>query len=291
MGTGRLNEIATIERVVLGHPGEILGDPDRVQGQWRDLGYLGPPDPDRALREHAAFASVFETCGVRITYLPPDQGATLDAIYVRDAGLVAPGGAILCNMGKAQRRAEPRVLEGHLREIGIPVRGAVTGSGRIEGGDVVWFDERTLAVGRGYRTNDEGIRQLRALLAEDVDEFVVVPLPHWKGRGDVFHLMSVLSPIDEDLALVYSPLLPVPFREWLLGRGIKLVEVAGDEFESLGCNALALAPRKCLMVTGNPRTRSRLEAEGVEVREFAGEEIARKGGGGATCLTRPIRRR
>jgi N-dimethylarginine dimethylaminohydrolase len=168
------------------------------------------------------------------------------------------------------------------------VLGAITGEGRLEGGDVVWFDDRTVAVGRGYRTNDEGIRQLRTLVGEAVDEVVVVPLPHWKGAEDVFHLMSILSPIDDDLALVYAPLLPVPFREWLLARGIKFVEVPESEFDSMGCNVLALAPRKCLALAGNPLTRERLEAEGVEVREFVGREISRKGGGGPTCLTRPI---
>ena len=193
-------------------------------------------------------------------------------------------------MGKPQRRTEPAAQEAAFRAAGIPIRGRITGEGTVEGGDVCWIDERTLAVGRGYRTNDAGIRQLRELVRGCVDEVVVVPLPHWRGPEDVFHLMSIVSPIDRHLFLVYAPLIPVPFREALLARGIELVEVAEPEFQTLGCNVLALAPREVLMVTGNRETRARLERTGVTVREFAGREICLKGGGGPTCLTRPLTR-
>src|SRR5439155_754324 len=144
------------------------------------------------------------------------------------------------------------------------------------------------AVGQGYRTNAEGIRQLRELLAACIEGLIVVPLPHWRGPNDVFHLMSMVSPIDRDLFLVYAPLLPIPFREALLARGIELIEVPEGEFATLGCNVLALAPRCCVMVAGNPETRTRLRRAGVEVREFGGREICLKGGGGPTCLTRPL---
>ena len=184
----------------------------------------------------------------------------------------------------------PAAQEVAFGKLGILVKGAIVGDGRIEGGDVVWLDERTLAVGRGYRTNDEGIRQLRELLHGCVDELIIVPLPHHRGPSDVFHLMSILSPIDLDLALVYSPLMPVPFREALLARGMELVEVPEEEFESMGCNVLAVAPRVCVMIRGNPITRRRLEAAGAEVHEFDGGEICAKGCGGPTCLTRPILR-
>ena len=149
----------------------------------------------------------------------------------------------------------------------------------------------TIAVGRGYRTNDEGIRQLRQLTAELIDELIVVALPHWQGPNDVLHLMSLISPVDYNLALVYSKLLPVPFREWLLAWGIKLLEIPDAEYDSMGCNVLAVAPRKCIMLAGNPRTKAMLVNEGVEVWEYEGEEISRKGAGGPTCLTRPILRK
>jgi N-dimethylarginine dimethylaminohydrolase len=159
----------------------------------------------------------------------------------------------------------------------------------LEGGDVVWFDDRTVAVGRGYRTNAEGIRQFAESLGPAVG-VIIVPLPHCRGPQDVFHLMSILSPVDEQLAVVYSPLMPVPFREWLLERGMRLVEVPEAEFESMGANVLALAPRRVVMLEGNPVTTARLEAAGVEVLTYGGSEISLKGGGGPTCLTRPLTR-
>ena len=168
--------------------------------------------------------------------------------------------------------------------------GTITAPGTLEGGDVAWLDEHTLAVGHTYRTNEEGIKQLTTLLQPLGVEVITVPLPHYKGPEDVFHLMSILSPVDKDLAVVYSPLMPIVFRNLLLKRGYQLVEVPDEEFESMGCNVLALAPRECLMVDGNPKTKAALENAGCKVTVYKGEEISVKGGGGPTCLTRPIYR-
>jgi N-dimethylarginine dimethylaminohydrolase len=191
-------------------------------------------------------------------------------------------------MGKAERATEPAAQENALDGLGFMIAGHITAPGTLEGGDVIWLDDETVAVGRGYRTNADGIRQLRALVGESVD-VVEVPLPHWHGQSDVMHLMSLISPIDRDLVVVYSRLLPVPFREWLLERGMRLVEVPDQEFETMGTNVLALAPRRCLMLEGNPLTRRAIEQSGCEVLEYEGSEISVKGAGGPTCLTRPVR--
>jgi N-dimethylarginine dimethylaminohydrolase len=212
----------------------------------------------------------------------------LDSIYVRDASVMSARGAIMCRMGKALRESEPAALAECYRSLGIPIAGAIEVPGTLEGGDVTWLGPRLPAVGRGYRTNDEGIRQLRALLGDSIDALLVAPLPHYRGPGDVFHLMSILSPVDHDLAVVYSPLMAVTFREALLGLGYTLIEVPPEEFDSMGANVLALSPRRCLMVDGNPKTRAALEAAGAEVLVYDGSEISLKGGGGPTCLTRPI---
>jgi N-dimethylarginine dimethylaminohydrolase len=193
-------------------------------------------------------------------------------------------------MGKRARQAEPTAQERAFRSFGpIAIQGRIEPPGLLEGGDVVWLDTRTLVVGRGYRTNAAGIAQLRSMFGSAI-EVVDVPLPHWRGERDVMHLMSLVSPVDRDLAVVYSPLLPVPFRKLLLGRGYRLIEVPDDEFASMGCNVLALAPRRCVIVAGNPQTRSALESAGAEVIEYVGAEISVKGAGGPTCLTRPIER-
>jgi N-dimethylarginine dimethylaminohydrolase len=193
-------------------------------------------------------------------------------------------------MGKPERETEPEALRRAAERLGVPVVGAIEPPGRLEGGDVVWLDERTVVVGRGYRTNDAGIQQYRAMLGDAIDEVIVVPLPHWRGPADVFHLMSIISPIDRDLAVVYAPLLPVPFREVLIARGVSFVDVPDEEFDSMGANVLAIGPRDVIMVEGNPITRARLEQADVRVRTYAGREISLKGGGGPTCLTRPLDR-
>jgi len=286
---GALNEYGRLKRVALRRPAAAFRDAGKIAAEWQPLNYTAAPDLAAAEREFDGFVARLAAVGAEVDYLPAADGLTMDALYVRDAAIQAPeGGIILCNMGKPARRGEPAANGAALAALGWRIRGAVAGDGRIEGGDLVWFDERCLAVGRGYRTNDEGIRQLRALLPGV--EVVVVPLPHYRGPADVFHLMSILSPIDRDLALVYSPLMPVPFREWLIARGIALVEVPDEEFDSMGCNVLAIAPRHCLMLKGNPTTRRRLEAAGARVEVVDGAEISAKGQGGPTCLTRPLAR-
>jgi N-dimethylarginine dimethylaminohydrolase len=288
MNFGCQSEVGKIKRLLLKHPREAFINAESISRQWEQLNYLRPPDFAKALKEYENFVSLLAPHVTEIAYLSQNDQTGLDSIYVHDPALVTRQGAILCNMGKAQRRGEPAAMGDYLSQLGVPILGAITGDGKLEGGDVVWIDERTLAAGRGYRTNDEGIRQLRQLLRELIDEIIVVPLPHWRGPSDVLHLMSLISPLDHDLALVYSKLLLVPFREWLLMRGMKLLEVPDEEYDSMGCNVLAIAPRKCVMLSGNPRTKALLINEGVEVWEYTGEEVSRNGAGGPTCLTRPI---
>lgn len=282
------SDVAPIQTTLLKHARDAFKDQPNVDEQWEGLGYLGRPDFAGATEEYDRFVELLEGLGVAVHLMPSASRTGLDSMYVRDAAVVCDRGAILCHMGKNARDGEPAAVERVCRRAGIPIVGRIRGSGRLEGGDVAWIDERTLAVGRGYRTNGEGIRQLRSLLGSEVDRVVPVPLPHWHGPGDVFHLMSMFSPVDRDLAVVYSPLLPVPFRQLLLEHGYELVEVPDDEFESMGCNVLAVAPRRCVALEENPVTRRRLEAAGAEVHTYRGREISAKGGGGPTCLTRPL---
>jgi N-dimethylarginine dimethylaminohydrolase len=285
-----LNEFGHLTQVAVKHARDAFVSPAVIAGQWESLGFTAPPDFDAACREHDAFLEILARQGAEVTLLPADADTTIDSIYARDASLVTPGGLVLCTMGKAARASEPaaqgRAFAAAAR-ASTAVAGAIEPPGRIEGGDVVWLDARTIAIGRGYRTNAEGIRQLASLLGPAVD-ILEVPLPHWKGPGDVMHLMSLISPVDRDLAVVYSRLLPVPFREELLARGITLVDTPDDEFDSMGTNVLALAPRQCVMLSGNARTRAALERAGATVVEYTGVEISVKGAGGPTCLTRPL---
>jgi len=287
--TQSLNEYDPIASVVVKHVREAFTDSETIAAQWKALNYSAPPDLARAIAEHDRFIDLLRSTGANVRLLPHDPVTTLDSIYVRDASIISQTGLILCSMGKAERATEPAAQQRALEGDDVAISGAITAPGRLEGGDLIWIDERTLAVGRGYRTNADGIGQLRALVGDTV-AVIEVPLPHWRGPGDVMHLMSLISPIDRDLAVVYSRLLPVPFREWLIERGMTLVEVPDEEFESMGTNILALAPRRGLILAGNPQTRRALEKSGCEVLEYEGFEISVKGAGGPTCLTRPIRR-
>jgi N-dimethylarginine dimethylaminohydrolase len=291
MMSAPLSEVGRLVRVVVKHPRDAFIDWPTIARQWEALRFTAPPDLDRAAREHDRFVDALQRVGAEVHLLPRDKETTLDSIYVRDASIACAKGVILCSMGKPQRAGEPGA-QGRAFRAGVAkteIRGTIDPPGRLEGGDVVWLDPRTLVVGRGYRTNAHGIAQLRALLGVEVN-IVEVPLPHWRGREDVMHLMSLISPVDHDLAVVYSPLLPVPFREWLLERGMRLIEVPDDEFETMATNVLALAPKRCLMLNGNPRTRAALEHAGCEVVDYEGTEISVKGAGGPTCLTRPLER-
>jgi N-dimethylarginine dimethylaminohydrolase len=238
--------------------------------------------------EHAAFRELLGAEGAEIVLAATPHGPDPDAIYAYDPALVADSGAILLRPGKEGRRGEPDALGADLVEAGVPIAGRLDAPAQAEGGDTVWLDERTLLVGRGYRTNDAGIEALRELLP-GVD---VIPfdLPHYHGPGEVMHLMSFLSPLDVDLAAVYLPLMPVRLVEILQERGIAFVEVPDEEFESMGPNVLALGPRVALALAGNEETRQRMEAAGVDVRVYAGDHISRPGDGGPTCLTRPVLR-
>lgn len=290
MKFGCQSMVGQIKSLLLKHPRDAFIRQENIRSQWKVLNYTSCPDHEKAIKEYDNFTELLQTFVSEIFYLPQNDKTGLDSIYVRDALLITGKGAILCSMGKEARRGESFAAGEFLQELNIPVLGSITGEGRLEGGDVVWLDERAIAVGRGYRTNDEGIRQLKELTCGFIDEYVVVPLPHWKGPEDVMHLMSLISPVDHGLAVVYSNLLPVPFLERLLKRGIKLLDVPDDEFETMACNILALAPGKCVMISGNPQTKRMLEHEGVKVWEYAGEEISRKGAGGPTCLTQPLLR-
>lgn len=290
MRFGCQSMIRKIERIIIKRPADAFISQEYLDTHWKAFNYNGCPDYDKVLREYEAFEKIIKTHVPEVYYLSRCDEVGLDSIYTHDAAKITKKGAVLMNMGKARRKHEPGMMKDFLIELGIPVLGAITGRGRMEGGDLVWLDEQTLAVGQGYRTNGEGIRQLKELTKDIVKELMVVPLPHAGGPEECLHLMSIISMIDVDLAVVYSRYMPIVFREFLIERGIQLLEVDDEEYNSLGSNVLTLAPRKCLVLAGNPRTKQRLEAAKVEVFEYEGSELSLKGTGGPTCLTCPVLR-
>jgi dimethylargininase len=254
---------------------------------WQMCGWRAEPNPAGIAREHQAFCSLLEDAGAEVVLAESAADGNPDAIYTYDPALVADEGALLLYPGKESRRGEMDAMAEDFERAGVPVSGRLSEPAWAEGGDCCWLDARTLLVGCGYRTNAAGIVRLRELLP-DV-EVVAFDLPHWHGRDEVMHLMSLISPLAPDLAVVYEPLLPTRLAQLLETRGVEVVRVPDEEFDSMGSNVLALAPRVALAVEGNPVTRERMERAGVEVRTYRGEELS-KGDGGPTCLTRPLLR-
>jgi len=253
---------------------------------WQEYGWRAEPDPVGIAREHAALCELLAGAGAEVVLAEAPVEDDPDAIYVYDPALIVDDGALLLRPGKAGRRAEPAALGIDLTRAGVPVVARLDEPALAEGGDLIRLDERTLLVGLGYRTNQAGADVLAEATGLDV---VAFDLPHWHGESEVMHLLSLLSPLADDLVAAYTRLLPVRLAQLLAERTIEIVEVPGGEFESMGANVLALAPRVALVVEGNPETRGRLERAGVEVLAYEGKELS-KGDGGPTCLTCPLLR-
>jgi N-dimethylarginine dimethylaminohydrolase len=257
---------------------------------WRAYGWHREPDPDAAAREHEAFRLLLAEAGAEVivgrTGVPGDP----DAIYAYDPTLVLDDGVVLLRPGKEGRRAEPAALAQDLEAAGFPVVAALEPPAVAEGGDLLLLDDETLLAGVGYRTNAEGVDQLRAILGPRGISVLDFDLPHHRGPAECLHLLSFLSPLDRDLVVGDLPMMPVRLVRLLEERGIGIVEVPDEEFATMGPNVLALGPRVALALEGNPETRRRMEAAGVEVRIYHGEQISVNGDGGPTCLTRPLAR-
>jgi N-dimethylarginine dimethylaminohydrolase len=271
----------TLQRVLVRRPLEADGP------RWREYGWRAAPEPATARREHEAFCGLLENAGAEVIVSEHDPGNP-DALYPYDPVLVGDDGAALLLPGKEGRRQEPAALAPVLEAAGVPVASTMTAPATAEGGDTVWLDEQTLLVGLGYRTGTTGADALRAAFPET--DVITFDLPHWNGAAEVMHLMSFISPLDRDLAVVYRRLAPVRLLELLSERGVRVVEVPDEDFETMGPNVLALGPRRALALEGNDETRRRMERVGVDVVVYRGDEISRKGDGGPTCLTRPILR-
>jgi N-dimethylarginine dimethylaminohydrolase len=282
--------VGPLRRVIVKRPEEAFENAQKISGQWRGLNYLRPPDFEKACDEHARLTDLLRSLGAEVLELPSDAGTGLDSIYTHDPVLITNRGAILFQMGKVARRGEAPALAASFKRWGVPILGTVDGAATAEAGDMIWLDRETLLVGRGFRTNAAGLDAMISLLKPDGIRVIPVPLPYFNGPEDVLHLMSFMSLLDDNLALVYRRYLPVPLFELLNSRNIRLIDVPDEEYDSQGCNVLATAPRRVLMLRGNPITRSRLAEAGCTITEFDGSEICIPGCGGPTCLTRPLLR-
>lgn len=290
MEYGCQSMVGKIKSILIKRPTEAFISQENLNNNYEKFCYFGCPEYDKTLIEYETFENIIKDNVENVYYLPQDERTGLDSIYTHDPLKITSKGAIYFPMGKELRSKEYMATEEYLKSIGVPTLGYIKSPGKMEGGDVVWLDEKTVAVGRGYRTNDEGIRQFKELVKDFVDEVIIVPMPHGDGVDACLHLMSIISMVAEDLAVVYSKYMPVFFRELLISRKIKLIEVNDKEYDYLGSNVLALAPRVCVLLDGNSDIKQNLIDEGCMVYSYQGHEMSYRGTGGPTCLTCPITR-
>jgi dimethylargininase len=258
-------------------------------GRFVEEGFWRMPDTTELLKEHEKFTNLLESLGCQVDVASPVEGL-VDAVYMHDPMIMTPHGAILLRMAKPVRSPEPAEFRKDLERIGVPILGQLTEPAFADGGDKVWLDAKTLLIGHGYRTNQAGIDQIRALLSQHGVDVFSFDLPHYEGPGAVLHLMSVLSPIAHNKAVVYEPLAPVRLLQFLESRGISWFTVSEKEMLTQGANILTIRPNVVVLAAGNPEIEGKLREGGVEVHVFAGNNVAVKGDGGPTCLTAPLLR-
>lgn len=290
MQYGCQSMVGKVGAILLKRPEQAFISQENLDQTWEAFRYFGCPDYQKVLEEYDVFEQIIRDNVENVYYLPQDDRTGLDSIYTHDPLKITKKGAIYFPMGKELRSREYMATQAYLESIGISTLGHITPPGKMEGGDVLWIDERTVAIGRGYRTNDEGIRQFKELTKGLVDEYIIVPMPHGDGVDCCLHLMSIISFVDTDKAVVYSKYMPVFFREYLLERGIQLIECNDKEYDYLGSNLLALAPGKCVLIDGCPEIQKKVEDAGVTVYTYEGKEMSYRGTGGPTCLTCPLYR-
>jgi N-dimethylarginine dimethylaminohydrolase len=282
--------VGALLRALVCSPRTAGWDQARLVGRWRELGFHHAPDFASAQAAHDKMRHELEAAGAEVVEMAAADGLSLDAVYAHDASLATDFGLILMRPGKRNRVAEPRQHGLCAGKIGVSTFGEITVPGTAEAGDMVWLDARTLLIGRGYRTNAEGIRQMSALLAPKGVEVVAAALPHGSGPDVCLHLMSLMSLLDETTALVDLPWIAVETVELLRERGFNFIEIDESERDTLACNVLALGGRRLLAIEENHKTNERLRRAGFDVRTFPGAELCINGGGGPTCLTRPLLR-
>jgi dimethylargininase len=282
-GFGGHSMVAPLKRVIVQRPA-----PPATSDDWERYGYTAPVDHEATVAEFDAFCTMLAGAGVELVTQEPDDAGRLDSIFVYDASIVTDEGALLTNPGKDVRRVEVDYAESMYNNLGVPVIGRITGEATLEGGDVFWLDDTMLAVGIGYRTNQIGADQLSTFVRPQGVEVIRTELPHWHGPDECLHLLSLISPVAERTAVVYSPLLSTPFMQLLKALDWTLIDIPVDEFASQGTNVLALAPGKVVMLEENVGTRRLLETAGMEVLTYRGLHLSHNRQGGPTCLTRPL---
>lgn len=282
--------VGMLKRVLVCSPRTTCWHQPERAARWRELGFVHPPKFEIAQSQHEALCRELQIAGAEVEEMPPAIELSLDAVYTHDASLPTDFGLILMRPGKNNRTVEGKHQGFFCQILGIPMLAKITAPATAEAGDMVWLDASTLLVGHGYRTNAQGIQQMRGLLKPKGVEVLSASLPHGAGPSACLHLMSLISLLDERTALVDLPWLAVETVELLRARGYDFIEIDYSERETLACNVLSLGEKRLLALEENAKTNQKLRAAGFDVRAFPGSELCINGSGGPTCLTRPLLR-
>jgi N-dimethylarginine dimethylaminohydrolase len=282
--------VGRLERVLVCSPREAGWNLAANADRWQQLGFFHPPDFGAAQAQHDELCSLLSAFGTEVLRLPAASDLSLDAVYTHDPSLASDRGLIGLHPGKTNRIPEAQRHVDFCRTVGIPELGRIQPPGKAEAGDMVWLDSKTLLIGRGYRTNTAGIEQMRALLGPQDVEVLSAPLPHGTGPSACLHLMSLMSLLDEQTVLVDLAWLAVETVELLQSRGYKFIEIEYSERDTLACNVLSLGEKRLVALEENQKTNQKLRHTGFDVQTFPGSELCVNGGGGPTCLTRPLLR-
>ena len=284
------NEYSKMVQVAIRNPESSFISESKLKNEWNKLRFHSKPELREAILEFKNFKRLLIDDGIEIINLPSSEQLTIDSIYTRDSIVISPNGLILCNMGRSSRTPEAIANFKKLETEGYKIAGHIKPPGTLEGGDFIWIDNEHAAVGLGPRTNQEGIKQLKKILGPKVNLYTV-KLPKPNHPEDVLHLMSIISPLDKDLALIYKPLMPKSFLNWLKDLNINFLEVTNEEYPLMACNVLATSPRSIIMLESLPNVQNQLSKAGCKIRTYKGNEISLKGEGGPTFLTRPLKRK
>jgi N-dimethylarginine dimethylaminohydrolase len=282
--------VGSLQRVLVCSPRNAGWNRPERAASWQELGFRHAPNFAKAQAQHEILCRELQSSEAEVVELPAAQDFSLDAVYAHDASLATDFGLIVMRPGKTNRVAEGRHHGSFSETLGIPTLGKITAPGTTEAGDMVWLDSKTLLIGHGYRTNAAGIQQMRDLLSRKGVEVLPAPLPYGPGPSACLHLMSLISLLDEQTALVDLPWLAVETVELLKSRGFNLIEIDYSERDTLACNVLSLGNKRLLAIEENRKTNTRLREAGFDVRIFPAREICINGSGGPTCLTRPLLR-
>jgi arginine deiminase len=276
---GQNSEYAPLKRVILHPPnGDMLADeadPDRLL-------LLSPVDIRRAAKQHAAMAAAYAGAEITVDWARPlCKPVSFNLMFMADLFFMTPEGAILARPASVMRAGEEREAAASLARLGIPILRSISGGGTFEGADAMWLDPGTVLLARGLRTNEEGIRQVSAVLSEMGVSTIVVDLPH-----GTMHLMGMLRIVDRDLAVAWPKRLAHHAVGQLEARGLK-VAFLPDEAEATNgaaLNFVTVAPRHILMPSGNPLTMEFYEFLGITCHTVDVDEII-KAAGAIGCLT------